>query len=288
MWKRRSAPPSPDLRKLRFQAVLLAARRTRHYRRLLKAASLGTPEQILSLDSVEEALERLPRVDASASLICPEAFVNPEAPEPRLQKFYCPLPPPARTAILMPGFLRTPTVRSFPAPRRSRLARYRAEAVAGPVGVLRRLAEPVDDMGAPAPRVARAVIALSGLRHGFLSDEARELFWRVFQVPVFDQHLGPEGELLAWECEAHEGLHIRADRAIFELAPGQQEPELLATSLVSLHHPMLRTGTGLTGRIDYSPCACGLSTPRLNGLRRRVLNTFARQESLASASCAAD
>jgi len=41
-----------------------------------------------------------------------------------------------------------------------------------------------------------------------LSDRERESFWKAFEVPVFEQYLGHNSELLATECDAHSGLHI--------------------------------------------------------------------------------
>ena len=41
-----------------------------------------------------------------------------------------------------------------------------------------------------------------------MSVAERERLWRAFRVPVFEQIIAPDGELLAAECEAHDGLHI--------------------------------------------------------------------------------
>jgi phenylacetate-coenzyme A ligase PaaK-like adenylate-forming protein len=190
----------------------------------------------------------------------------------------------------MGGFEEGEGIRVFEELRRRRLVRFRPNILAGPVGVLRALAEGAEDRGAPVPRVSRAVIAFSLPLHGFLSEEARDLFWRVFQVPVFGQLLGFEGEMLAWECEAHEGLHIDDRNAVFELDEHSGgDRELLLTSLVNLRTPVLRFGTGLTGIIEHSTCGCGLNGPRLLGLRRRSLSRPQQTAVFAaSASCAAD
>lgn len=67
-----------------------------------------------------------------------------------------------------------------------------------------------------------------------LTEPERDRLWRAFHVPVFEQILAPDGTLYAWECEAHDGLHIAT--------------------------PGFDTGKHL---IDPSLCACGLATPRL-------------------------
>ena len=51
------------------------------------------------------------------------------------------------------------------------------------------------------------------------SEEDRDALWSRFHVPVFEQVLTPDGRLAAWECEAHDGLHI-ADGA--DAAPGRK------------------------------------------------------------------
>ncbi len=168
--------------------------------------------------------------------------------------------------------------------RRPRLARYAPDALVGPVSELRRLAEGAEDCGARMPRLTHSVVAFSILRRAFLSEEARDLFWRVFKVPIFGQVLSPEGQLLAWECEAHDGYHFTPDQAMFELEHAGGEPELLATFLVDLRQPVIRLATGLTGRIEHGPCPCGVVGQRLTGLRRRSL---AKIMSTAAAACAA-
>jgi hypothetical protein len=79
----------------------------------------------------------------------------------------------------------------------------------------------------------------------------REQLWRAFRVPLFEQIIGPNGERLAAECEAHDGLHI-------------EDPE--------------RDWTGFA--VDKGLCACGLRTPRISSPvpteRARAAATFAR------------
>jgi hypothetical protein len=41
-----------------------------------------------------------------------------------------------------------------------------------------------------------------------LSPEQRDQLWEMFAVPVFEQLRTPDGELMAAECEAHDGLHL--------------------------------------------------------------------------------
>jgi hypothetical protein len=252
-------------------------------------ASLASPRGISAIGSVEEALGRLPRCEFSTLRNRPGAFRNRDAPKRIRQMLFQPLPAASRTAVLMDGFRRGGGVKIFPGIQRKKLARFKPDTLAGPVSVLRKLAEGAEDRGAWVPRLSHSVLAFNIPLQGFLSDEARELFWRVFQVPVFGQFLGLDGELLAWECEAHNGLHIQTENAIFETQDHEGEPELLVTSLVNLRYPTLRFATGLTATIQLSTCGCGQTVPRLMQLRRIGLKKQAALVSAAaSATCAAD
>jgi hypothetical protein len=84
------------------------------------------------------------------------------------------------------------------------------------------------------PSLTHAVIALESRGDPLLSAAERAWLWRAFRVPAFEQIIEPDGELLAWECEAHHGLHI-------EIAGLNWD------------------GYG----VELSPCGCGRNTPRL-------------------------
>ena len=67
-----------------------------------------------------------------------------------------------------------------------------------------------------------------------LTENDRESLWRDFRLPVFEQIIGPSGDLLAAECEAHDGLHVESSDL-----PLERET------------------------VDRSPCPCGRTTPRI-------------------------
>jgi len=115
--------------------------------------------------------------------------------------FVHPLDPAPRTAILAPGFQETKTTRVFPSGWNEEAARFQPQSIAAPVEVLRRLA----DQGL---QLEHAVIAFTYDGNAPLSSADRDLFWRAFGVPVFEQYLSEDNELLAMECEAHAGLHV--------------------------------------------------------------------------------
>jgi phenylacetate-coenzyme A ligase PaaK-like adenylate-forming protein len=80
------------------------------------------------------------------------------------------------------------------------IAKFRPEILAGTVPVLLRLAESI--------RVPWAVVPFSGARVGRVTRRDRDLLWSAYQVPVFEQCLGPDGAVIARECEAHDGMHL--------------------------------------------------------------------------------
>jgi hypothetical protein len=286
LWKPGSPRGPAEDRGSKLRAVLLAALDTRFYRPLLESAELGTPESIAGLERAEAALARLPRVCPPGPGIGSSALRNGNEPQAPLRELYWPLPPPARTAVLMAGFREHREVKVFSDEKRSGLIRFDPESLAGPVPELRRLAELVESRSIRISLPIHSMIAFSLLPQAFLSEEARDLFWRVFKVPVFSQILSPSCEVLAWECEAHEGYHVAGNSAIFETDYTSGEPELLVTSLVDRRRPVLRMATGIAARLEHAPCACGQTGPRLVEVRRRQLGKA--REATVSASCAAD
>jgi hypothetical protein len=117
----------------------------------------------------------------------------------------------------------------------------RARAVAATAVLLRQLAEAVETGKLTLPPIDAAVIVLTGIAHGKLTVLERDLFWRVFQVPVFEQFLSPDGRILAMECDAHEGLHVLDSTA-----------------------PL----PGFRACLETTSCGCGNPHPRLTRLER--------------------
>jgi hypothetical protein len=76
----------------------------------------------------------------------------------------------------------------------------RPAVLAGTFGELARAAE----RGAGARRAVYVVIPEGRL----LSDGERDELWRLFQVPVYALMVQPGGRVMAWECEAQNGLHV--------------------------------------------------------------------------------
>jgi hypothetical protein len=259
-WLKKSQPAKP-IPQQRLEALLQAARRSVHYRRhqiLIPNESHAGPRELASF------LKTLPPLNLEIFLRSPADFYNWAAAPAEPQRLECHLPNTGRTAVLASGFQETETVRCFPYQPFEELAGYQPESLAGPVQRLCRLAEAVSSRQIEMDSLRHAVIAFTGLKHGCLKDAQRDLLWGAFQVPVYEQFRGFSQELLAWECEAREGLHIRGDNAIFECdASGR----LLVTCIGCTEYSLLRMRTDLEARIETAPCGCGQPGVRLAGLR---------------------
>jgi hypothetical protein len=103
--------------------------------------------------------------------------------------------------ILARGFRETRNVRVFADGWCDRAARFGPCAAAAPLTELRRLA-------GKGIELRHAVVVLTYGANSGLSEADRDFLWTAFGVPVFEQCLRPNNELLAMECEAHDGLHV--------------------------------------------------------------------------------
>ena len=155
----------------------------------------------------------------------------------RRQVFQYPVGEAPRTAVLVPWFAEhrlsfrsKATVRSFTG-WSADAARFAPAVIAGTRTQLLALA-------ADAPKITHALVVLARSEDMLLTAADREMLWRAFRVPMFEQIVGPRGERLASECEAHDGLHLETKDVAQD-----------------------RDWTGFA--IDEGLCACGLRTPRV-------------------------
>lgn len=142
----------------------------------------------------------------------------------RRPRFVYPIPPAPRTAVLSTAFRSRGAIRVFEDP--ARVPAFEPQAIAGTLAQLESLARLVN--------LTHAVIVFREGTEPLLTAAEHDWLWRVFQVPVFEQIVARDGTLYAFECDAHDGLHIES--AHFD------------------------TGSRT---VDLTPCACGRSTARL-------------------------
>ena len=139
------------------------------------------------------------------------------------------------------------------APAKPRVERGTPGTLCGSLDELLRLAARVGTGAAAPPATARRVTIRTPLGQRLASESARDSLWRAFELPVFEELTGSEGDVFAAECEAHSGLHLATESAIFEAWYG----ELVVTSLDAIRYPILRLRTGWVGALDHCACPCG-------------------------------
>jgi hypothetical protein len=209
----------------------------------------------------ETALRRVP------------AAMPPPAGQARLntQKLYFPLPAPERVAVLGREFRAEANIREFARDDIERLRVYAPEALVLPLDAALSLADQQTRGLLDLPELTTAIIVLTSLADSPLAEHHRDLLWRAFRVPVFEQLRGWDGAIIARECEVHDGLHIEELVAILQL----QDDELLVTQLTASETPVVRARTGLTGELVTGHCECGVETLRLRRLTPLRVKTAA-------------
>ncbi len=165
----------------------------------------------------------------------------PNSPSRDLESPWQPLP---RIAVLNPWFKVRGGVEVHADRDWRSLKTFEPEALAAPGSDLLRLANAILAEDGALP-LRYGLVAFTRLGDPLLCLNQRETLWKAFEVPVYEQLRGPDGELLAAECDAHLGLHVHD--AWVNSAPCPQ-----------------RNGTSNhVHRVDFSPCECGQPSARL-------------------------
>jgi hypothetical protein len=256
LWSRVRRIPEADQRATPFARVLdLAVSHTRYAKDYDSQANIAD----------------LPRIPLSDFLRHPERYIVASARNDRRYPLYYPLGTPPRTAVVGRAVRENWRVRGFRSLSSPDLLRFKPDAIAAPLDALRAHV-------ADAMPLRNSLLPFSSILSGPLSLEDADLFWAGYQVPVFEQFLGFAGELLAFECEVHHGLHICAESAHFSVG---SDDAVEVSFLANPRLPVLRLDTGLAGRLVNETGPCGESSPRLINLRRR--ETAKREEKKFSA-----
>jgi hypothetical protein len=154
------------------------------------------------------------------------------------QRLSFPLSGPVRIALLEQGFLADRNVREFDAEDIIGLHSYAPEALVAPLDVALSLADQKSRGLIDLPTLNVAIVVLTSLEDSLLTDDHRNLLWRAFGLPMFEQLRGWDGAVIARECEVHNGLHLDESVGVSDLP----------------------------GEIISERCECGLETPRLKSL----------------------
>jgi hypothetical protein len=237
--------------------------------RKLVNAALATP--YFSKPERLEALLRartladLPLVPAREVLTGRSRFLNPKI---KTARGLLRLPFASDSCVLIGKDLRVPKgVTVVDEGMLGRLHLGETRMLAATPAVLRRICAQIEARSLALPRLSEAVVVLQGVEDGLLGEGERDMLWRCLGVPIFEQWLGLDGEVLAWECGAHQGLHWMRERAELEQVNG----ELVVTSWPALRTPVARLATGFCAELGSAVCLCGDQRPLLRKLRGKQI-----------------
>jgi len=111
------------------------------------------------------------------------------------------------------------------------------------------------DAAESGARATRVVYVVRNAERPFLSEGEREQVWRAFQVPVFAVFVGPRGRLLAYECEAQDGLHLAINC-------------LAGAGWTAFFEDGERPSCTVMASVESATCECGRSGHRLLNPRK--------------------
>jgi phenylacetate-CoA ligase len=100
----------------------------------------------------------------------------------------------------------------------------------------------------------------------------RETITKIFGSEVFDNYGCPEGGVITFECENHNGYHINQESAYVEIVNQSNNGigNIISTPLYSYAFPLIRYNTGDVGKIDYTHCSCERGLSKISELGGRI------------------
>lgn len=145
-----------------------------------------------------------------------------------------------------------------------RLRRIRPQHVHGYPSGLLEIAELLQAEG----ETLRIPVICTGAE--VLDESTRAKIQKAFHAEVFDLYASREVGNIAWECRAHQGLHINDDAMIVELVddageevPDGAEGRILVTYLDGYDFPFIRYDLGDLGVRMPGCCSCGVPFRRI-------------------------
>ena len=173
-----------------------------------------------------------------------------------------PLKSARKIAVLRPGFSLPANAREFAANDSVGIHAWEPDALVAPLNTALLLADHKLSGRFPLPSLETALIVTTRIDDAPLAPHHRDLLWRAFEVPVFEQLLSWDGSVIARECELHCGLHVADDTVIATL----RDDELLLTHLNHVEQPIVLARTGYSALMSKDPCDCGAASYRLGCL----------------------
>ncbi|WP_029038376.1 phenylacetate--CoA ligase family protein [Salinimicrobium xinjiangense] len=108
----------------------------------------------------------------------------------------------------------------------------------------------------------------------------REFLQKIFKAPIFDQYGCGEINGIAYECSAHDGLHITEEHCIVEIQNNGsnviqgESGNLVITNLDNYVMPVIRYENGDRSSLSTKKCSCGINHSRLNSIEGRTADTI--------------
>jgi phenylacetate-CoA ligase len=110
-----------------------------------------------------------------------------------------------------------------------------------------------------------------------LPDAARRLITEEFSIPVFSRYEAMETPNLAFECEAHTGLHANIDLCPIRIVDGEgrtlppgESGDVVISNLINRATVFLNYRLGDLARWMPDPCPCGRTLPLLSPVEGRT------------------
>lgn len=130
---------------------------------------------------------------------------------------------------------------------------FRPHILVGSPLALQMLAIRVQEKSLDLSCIDHAIFAASECGGPSLTDAVRVVLWQTFGVPVYELFLDASGELLASECETHNGWHVEPH---VKLAAAGADMLLLRSG-------KSRPPIHWAGRVETAACPCGQASLRL-------------------------
>jgi len=115
-----------------------------------------------------------------------------------------------------------------------------------------------------------------------LHDFQREKIKKFLADEVYDRYGAREYGIVGFECSEHKGLHVLTESVFLESVQEDSTsglPEvLLVTDLLNTGMPLIRYHSGDFANLDFSPCPCGITTPRIFNIQGRAFDTIWRPD----------
>lgn len=156
----------------------------------------------------------------------------------------------------------------------TKIRRVRPDLIVGYAGSLEQFAIHCSDRGVSFTSIKGVISSAETLW-----PHQRKIVEKVFGAKVFNRYGCREIGHISGECEAHDGLHVNADRLVLEVIDeaGRQcarnEPgRILVTDLDNFGMPLIRYEIGDQGSLSPADeCVCGRGLPKLTQIEGRSL-----------------